>query len=286
MVVPEAAPDTEREAAFERLWTSVDRQQAAELEYTLTYPKHEFLQYIAEHQLAVMHGSNDASIDVLTPIRRTIDARASHSGSAVFACADGVWPLHYAVLDRAAYQGTLRNDARMIRDVSGVLRRGYFFSVNSTARWRDGTVYLLPPSTFRRLGDETSLEWTSNVAVRPIAKLAVGPSDFPYPGAIRKHDDGPVARARDLSIRLVTTHTGYEELEDGYILSYPASEVWATEARELIAILKSVNTWLQGDVDFVEGNPQMRVRLSGSPALKQMLGDGLSSPRPSTPRDA
>jgi hypothetical protein len=287
MVVSEMPQNAMKEAAFERFWTPVEpRQAAAELAYDLTYPKHEFLQYVVEHRLAVLHGSNDASIDVLTPVRRTIDARVSHSGAAVFACADGVWPLHYALLDRVAYHGTLRNDARLISDAAGARRRAYYFSVNQTARWRDGTIYFLPIATFSRLGDETSLEWASEAAVRPIARLSVSPGDFPYPDHIRTHDDGPLARARELSIRLVTTHTGYEELEDGYVLTYAASETWAAEARELITILGLANSWLKGEVEFSEGGSEMKLRLWGSTALKQMLGQGLSAPRPVTRPDA
>jgi hypothetical protein len=278
-IQPNLAPDGVRDAAFDELLLALRDQPAIRtLDYRLPYPKHEFLRYVAEDGRVLLHGSNDASIELMSPVRRTIDARRTHSESAVFACADGFWALHYALLDRTPYRGTLRNDARLMRNPDGVLQRAYFFSVNTTAAWRSGVVYLLNPGAFSRLGDETSLEWASAVAVLPMAKLDVSPSDFPLFDRVRTHDDSPLNRLRELSVKLVTTHAGFEELPDGYVIRYPQSEQWASEARELIALLRSTNPWLEGDVSPA-GDGVMQVRLAGSPALKDMLGNGLRNPR-------
>jgi hypothetical protein len=61
------------------------------------------------------------------------------------------------------------------------LRRYHFFAISNDPQdlvtWTDGIVYLLPSATFRRLRAE---EWLSEVAVRPLAWMRVGPDDFPF----------------------------------------------------------------------------------------------------------
>jgi hypothetical protein len=121
------------------------------------------------------------------------------------------------------------------------------------------------------------VEWASAVDVHPFASLAVSPADFPLLDRVRIHDDSPMARLRDLSLKLVRTHVGFDELPDGYVIRYPRDETWASEARELITLLQAVNTWLKGEVELSDAS-EMRVRLYGSPALKDMLGRGLAAP--------
>jgi hypothetical protein len=275
---PELAADSTRDAHFASVLATARGSSRASIELDPAYSRHEFLRFVAEGGHALLHGSNDRAIDVMTTARRTIDARLTHSGAAVFACADGLWPMYYALIDRATYRGTLRNDARRLSSADGSPQRAYYLSVNATATWRDGVVYLLPTHTFSRFGDESSLEWASAVDVRPFAALAVSSEDFPLLDRVRIHDDSPLARLQELSLKLVRTQIGFEELADGYVIRYARDEAWAAEAQEFIAILQAVNTWLKGDVDLSDG-PEMRVRLYGSPALKDMLGHGLAAPR-------
>jgi hypothetical protein len=276
---PDLAPDSARDRSFGNMARALIGGQGCQpIDFDLRYPKHEFLRFVAEGGHALLHGSNDPAIDVMSTSRRSVDARLTHSGNAVFACADGLWAIYYALIDRTEYQGTLRNDARLLPQPDGTRRRAYFLSVNATARWRSGVVYLLPTDTFTRFGDESSLEWASAIDVRPFASLAVSPNDFPLLDAVRVHDDSPLVRLRELSLKLVRTHTGFDELDDGYLIRYARDDVWASEAEELIALLQSVNTWLKGDVDLSDAS-EMRVRLYGSPALKDMLGRGLAAPR-------
>jgi hypothetical protein len=61
------------------------------------------------------------------------------------------------------------------------LRRYYYFAISRDPddpdSWTDGTVYLPPRATFRRLRGE---EWLSEAPVRPVARLRVAPDDFPF----------------------------------------------------------------------------------------------------------
>ena len=187
-----------------------------------------------------------------------------------------IWPLYFALIERSAYAGTLRNDARVVRESDGEERRAYYLSVNQTAKWRTGTVYLLPSDTFSRLGDESSLEWASSLPVKPFARVSVSTTDFLLLDRVRTHDDSPLERMRGLSIKLVSTHDGFEELPGGYAIRYAYD--WSAEARELVSLLQAVNTWLKGEVE-THPSGRMTVRLYGSPALKDMLGQGLALPR-------
>lgn len=282
--VPSHAPDPERAAAFAESLESLRGKGASKsaAAYNLPYPKHEFLAYAAERGGVLLHGSNDPAIDVMSPRRRTLDARHTHSQAAVFACADGIWPLYFALIDRSLYRGTLRNDARLIRSPSGEPIRAYHLSVNETVKWRNGTVYFLAMDGFSRLGDESSLEWTRPTKVTPFARLAVTPADFPLVSQVRTHDDSSLERVRGLSIKLVSTCDSYDELADGYAMHYGYD--WASEVEELITLLKVVNSWLEGDITH-HSSGGMTVSLRGAPALKDMLAQGLRSPRIASPLD-
>jgi hypothetical protein len=74
------------------------------------------------------------------------------------------------------------------------------FSISRSALphqpWRSGTVYVLPGDTFElqppmRFGEsEVRIpQLASLVAVRPLARVAVAPDDFPFLAQIRGHDD-------------------------------------------------------------------------------------------------
>lgn len=72
----------------------------------------------------------------------------------------------------------------------------YLFSIGadpaSPASWSDGVVYLLPSATFRRTGN--SRELVSTKPVRPRARLAVTPDDFPFRRQTVQHGAGASPR--------------------------------------------------------------------------------------------
>jgi hypothetical protein len=80
----------------------------------------------------------------------------------------------------------------------------YYFSINSDALlgepWQAGSVYLLPRGGFVRQPDETwqgvvvrSNQWASLDPVRPLASMAVTPSDFPFLSTVHGHHQATVA---------------------------------------------------------------------------------------------
>lgn len=71
-------------------------------------------------------------------------------------------------------------------------------------QWRSGTVYVLPGDTFvrqppLRFGEyEVRIPQLASLeAVRPLARIAVEPGDFPFLGHVRAHDDRLAEYARD-----------------------------------------------------------------------------------------
>jgi hypothetical protein len=102
-------------------------------------------------------------------------------------------------------------------DDDGKAESYYFFSINGDALphqpWREGTMYILPKDTFEqqsssRTGFE-STQWRSFESVKPLAKITVGPTDFPFLDQIRGHDLAEVTR------RAAENPGGFPWLEDG-----------------------------------------------------------------------
>jgi hypothetical protein len=64
--------------------------------------------------------------------------------------------------------------------------------------WSDGTIYLLPAASFRPT--PSSRELVSDAPVRPRARLAVSPDDFPFRAQTIEHGPG------DTPMRVVLRH--------------------------------------------------------------------------------
>lgn len=168
------------------------------LDYRSAAPKWQFLCHAADRGDYVMHGSGNPDIALFEP-RQPEDLSEFGSRRAVFAAADGIWPMFYAVLDRDR-PGPLSMCNACIR-VDDEAR--YYFSISASvlARrpWRTGTVYLLPSATFDLeppSGEIRSTQAASPVPVRPVAKLTIDPDDFPFLGDVHGHDDAALyARA-------------------------------------------------------------------------------------------
>lgn len=188
-------------AAYEALWTTITTaQEARDISYSLPTPRWQFLCYLADHKPILLHGSGNPNVKAFEP-RQAIDVLAFGNRPAVYAASDGIWPMYYAILDRDQYPMLIVNDCSRVRAATGELSEPfYFFSISQTALshqpWRDGTIYILPRTTFEPQAafpkDSDSIhvqQWASPVSVTPLATLAVSPTDFPFLHQIRGHDD-------------------------------------------------------------------------------------------------
>ena len=194
-------------AAFEELFRrAVTPAQAhgecPPIDYQLTAPKWQFLCYIADKKSIVLHGSGDPSISHFEP-RQSNDTDEFGNRQAVYGARDGLWPMYFAIVDRTSYRMGLMNACVRVAEPKALAGSYYFFSVVGVELpeqpWRSGTVYLLPSNTFERQQldrwhglDIESMQVASIVPVRPLARLAITPDDFPFLQQIRRHDPATI----------------------------------------------------------------------------------------------
>jgi len=200
MTRPAAHYDAETIAAFEHLYaTAVEPGSGAMIAYSLTAPKWQFLCYLCDHKDIVLHGSGSIEIDEFEP-RKANDVQEFGDRCAVYAAADGLWAMYFAIVDREKYVTSLVNGCfRVIETDTPKGEPHYFFSINADALphnpWREGIVSLLAGNSFeqqpgaRYRGMEIEIPQRASLTpVRPLAKLAVSPGDFPFLSQIQAHD--------------------------------------------------------------------------------------------------
>jgi len=146
-------------------------------------PRLDFLRWLGQSRGVAFHGSPRDDLTELSTERQSKDATEWGNQHAVYASSDPVWAIYFAVLRRDdGWHGT-RNGSLGIRG-----RRFYFFAHNrgsaSPERFGPGSLYLLPPETFDAepplAGVVDTAHLVSRVPVKPLARLDVGPDDFPF----------------------------------------------------------------------------------------------------------
>ncbi|MCC6457504.1 MAG: hypothetical protein IT328_21285 [Caldilineaceae bacterium] len=171
--------------------------------YPLNIPKWQFLSYITERHNLALHGSGSRDIRRFEP-RQPVDLQEFGAQKAVYAAADGIWPLYFAIVDRSKSPSIINACIYPERADGTMGDPYYFFSISRQAvdrqPYQDGVVYLLPRDTFIRQPAIEVGAWRIHVAqlasleaVAPLAKLAVTPEDFPFLAQMRTHDDARLA---------------------------------------------------------------------------------------------
>ena len=194
----EPAPDVR--AAFDDIWRrALGRGESPIVDDVLPAPKWQLLNYLADECGLVLHGSGNPNIDVFEP-RQPEDLREFGNQKAVYAAGDGIWAMFFAVANRQRIRSVMNACARLVDAAGQVSAPRYVFSISRSARsdeaWRPGTVYVLPGETFKLqpplpFGDyEVRIpQLASLVPVRPLARVMVEPTDFPFLPEVRAHDD-------------------------------------------------------------------------------------------------
>jgi hypothetical protein len=185
---------------FDRLLAKAGEEEAdAPLDYRLDAPKWVFLCYAAEQHGLALHGSANGDIRLFEP-HQPQDLNEFGAQMAVYAAADGIWPMYFAIVDRERAT-TLTNACIRIEFATGLLSQPYYlFSLDRRALkqhpYRNGFVYLLPGESFSAepsipFGEVVirTAQLVSPVAVKPLAKLSVAPADFPFLAQMLAHDD-------------------------------------------------------------------------------------------------
>jgi hypothetical protein len=194
---PDPAPDVR--VAFNIVWQRATRAaDSPVVDNVLPGPKWQFLCHLADDHGLVLHGSGDPNIANFEP-RQATDLRAFGNQKAVYAAGDGIWAMFFAVADRDRIPSVTNACVRLADATGQVSRPRYVFSISRTALsrdpWRPGTVYVLPGETFAlqpplRFGEyEVQIpQLASFVPVRPLARVAVDPEDFPFLAQVRTHE--------------------------------------------------------------------------------------------------
>ena len=205
---PPLSLDATTEAAIEELLASLS-SGSGELDIREVARRHDVTLWtllcgLAERRAIAFHGTGDPGIEMFEP-HHPIEFGPFGDQKAVFATSDPIWAMFYAVVDRDRYEISLVNGCVTLTDDDG--RQGvphYFFSISRQVRehepWRTGYLYLLPSETFveqpsgpfaGQVGRIPQL--ASPVPVRPSARLAIAPDDFPFLEDIGGHDDDRLA---------------------------------------------------------------------------------------------
>lgn len=183
--------DTDR-AEFDRVLA--ETPDGGDIDYDIDQPKWWFLHHAVRSGL-LLHGTNEGGLEELGT-RAQNDAHGAPVDAA-FATDDAIWPLYFATVRRAGLRYGYINWATHVRNTSR-----YIFSIGADpadpGSWSDGTIYLLPAGSFRPT--PSSRELVSGVPVRPRARLAVSPDDFPFRDQTIEHGPG------DTPMRVVLRH--------------------------------------------------------------------------------
>ncbi len=189
----------EKRAAFDALIDATP--PGSFVDYRLDFPRWQFLTYLCSTRSLVLHGSQNPGIGIIEP-RKASDVRAYSAQEAIYATTDGIWVIYYAIIDRQKFSPlSLFNSCLYITPSPGqALGPLYFFSITHAALvqrpWCDGAVYILSRETFEQepshqmMGAEITFpHWISPLPAAPVAKLHVGPEDFPFLAQVHGHDD-------------------------------------------------------------------------------------------------
>ena len=201
----------EKLKAFEDVWQATNRGDI--VDYHLPHPKWQFLSHLCETKELVLHGSQTQDIRAVEP-RQANDVRAYSNQRAIYATTDGIWAIYFAILDRKKYPGMSLFDVCVRVRVSAEQFSDpmYFFSVTYSVLlqkpWCEGMIYILPRQSFEQeppqqyQGMEIVFpHWISPLPADPVARLRVGPQDFPFLAQTHGHNNAKL-------VELITADPG------------------------------------------------------------------------------
>ena len=283
---PELVLDAEKEAAFAELAARIETHaDGAAIAYDLPYPKYEFLMYAARQDKFIFHGSGKSDIDEFVT-RRTSMELNDRSGrgnvQGIYGTHDGLWPLFFAVVDRGKIKGTIRNGVNYFQNEAGDELAVYNFSINkdylAERPYRQGTLYILPRDTFRRMpataAGGMSNEWVSEVPVKPLARLAIEPEEFPFLDQIGGHDDSELIAMQALGKQIFEQAQEARLLSAGFSVKLPWDEALLQTVLDYVPRLQTFIPTTRLALRF-EPDDGVWFDFFGPPAVNSVMIDSL-----------
>jgi len=251
------------------------------VDHDLGESRSQFLAFLCHRKKLLAHGSNTSDIERFEPRSRTLGLLREQSQSGVSACADALWAMAYAVIDRSRMRGSFQNAVVPFAGPSGSGRLYHFSIAQDTLRqspppFTDGTVYLFGREGFSRFtAMGAQLEWRADGAVRPLCRVRVSPEDFPLLDRIRGHDDGAARRHLELRDMLLGECTSASEHDDGYTLRFAPRPGLTRDVSALCRSMRRAYPWMDVRIQEPDGDAPLELSLRGSSGLRDVLGPRL-----------
>jgi len=183
--------DETQRLAFDALFDSaLQSGPNTQIVYNLPYPKADFLNYLCDWRGFVAHGSPMHDLEMLEPIRKSSDDNEFGNRQQIFCSPDAMWACWFAILDKGKYNLTRNGSIRV--GVGKKRVKYYHFELpkknEADKPFTNGMIYICHAEDFpdkrpfpilNWLNGEVE-EWGSTKPVKPLAKLPISPSDFPY----------------------------------------------------------------------------------------------------------
>ncbi|HQX14875.1 MAG TPA: hypothetical protein PLA27_00535 [Anaerolineales bacterium] len=183
--------DLDRQRVFDALLDSaLIGDPRKPLDYSLSYPKAEFLNYVCDWRGFVAHGSPLHDLETLEPIRKSNDTSEFGNRQQIFCSPDAMWAMWFSILDKSKFNQTRNGSVRVGNGSNRV--KFYHFELpklNKDNRpFTEGMIYIARAKDFPDKRPYPVLdwfdgeieEWGSTKPVTPLARIKVAPSDFPY----------------------------------------------------------------------------------------------------------
>ena len=168
---------------FASMWLSATAGHTGpEIRYGSEYPKHDFLSYLVKNEDVILHGSPIPGIEMLN-VEGNSGLFGDEKVTGVYATNDPAVALYFAVFKHGESTGAVDGVFRG----TGQRAQSTFYHFAACADsfekcpWSEGTVYIVPREGF----DDSGAGLIRRKSTRPLARLAVSPSDFPYRHQVR-----------------------------------------------------------------------------------------------------
>lgn len=287
LLAPPMLMDDAKESAFGGLFQEmISAGDGRLLNYDLPYPKQEFLRYVAEQDAVIFHGSGDPNIETFVPVRSSMelyDRSGRGNRGAVYGTHDALWPMFFAIIDRPKLTGSIQNGVDYYEDQNGKRASVYHFSINKDlleARpFRNGTIYLLPRESFVRLEKMEGVfsnEWACEEEVRPLARLALLPEDFPFLDQIGGHDDSLLIDFGELGEAVIGSVLEANPQEDGFELKLAWDESLSDQLMPYVGLVRRFLPQVTLTLRFEANGGAVWLKMGGPAAFQQVLKEQLS----------